>query len=134
MTHLHFEGHFVPLLHFFLHVGHVGENAFTTVDVTNEAEAFVGVEHGHLSMAGFVHRLHVLILGNTDLDVFEVNLFTLQWIWRRVYDSAQFIDISDHVRTVQSALVALGFLLLRLLLFFLLRAFRFSLTLPERFL
>lgn len=134
MAHLYLKRHLVPLFNLLLHVGHVGENAFPVVDVTNEAEAFVRIEHGHFSVARFVHWLHVLVLGDADLNVFKVHLFPFGGVWWSVHDSAEFVDIGNHVRAVQSALVAFGLLLLELLFLLLLGAFCFTLPLTERFL
>ena len=58
----------------------------------------------------------------------------LSWIWGRVHDSAELVYVGDHVRAVQGPFVGLGLLLLELLLFLLLGALGFALTLAERFL
>jgi len=134
VTHLHFKSDFVALLYFFLHVRHVGKNALATVDVTNESEAFVWIEHGHFAMAGFVHRLHILILRDADLNVLKVDLFPLRWVRGGVHDSTELVDIGNHIGTVQGELVAFGFELLGVLFLLFLGAFGFSLALPESFL
>ena len=122
MALLDLELHLVPFGDFLLHVGHVGEDALTRICIADETESLVGVEHRHHTTAGLVLRLDVLILGDTDLDVFEVDLLTLRRIGRRIYDSAELVDIGKHLGTVQTALVGLRLLLLEFLFLLLLGA------------
>jgi len=134
MALLHLKLHLVAFGHFLLHVGHVGKNALTRIRVPDESESLVRIEHGHHSPAGFILGLDVFVLGDTDLDILEINLLSLSWIGRRIYDSTELIHIGKHLGAVQRSFIALRLLLLEFLFLLLLGALRFTFTLPECFL
>lgn len=134
MALLHFELNLVSFGNLLLHIGDVSEDAVPGIRVTDEAETLVRVEHGYDTTTGLVNGLHILILGDTNLDVFQVDFFAFRRIGRGINNAAKLIHVSKHFWAIKRALVSLGLLLLEVLFLLLLSALRFSFALPECFL